>query len=82
MFRLLAIASLAVVATPALATERAHTPQQVSNALKAGCSVQHVHSPAGKTVQQSAIVHCKRDSTVEIARTEPVRNAQPMVGQN
>lgn len=82
MFRLVAIAALTVVATPSLATERAHTPQQVSDALKAGCSVHHVHSPSGKTVQQPAIVHCKRDGSVEIARSEPVRHAQPTVGQN
>ncbi len=82
MFRLLAVAALTVVATPALATERAHTPQQITNALKAGCSVHYVHTPAGKHGQHPAIVHCKRASTVEGARAEPARNAQPAVGLN
>ena len=76
MIRFLVVATLAVIATPALATERAHTPQQVSDALKAGCSVQHVHTPAGKNGQQPAIVHCKRNGNAEAARSEPVRNAQ------
>ena len=46
MVRFIAAAALALIATPALASERAHTPQQVSDAFMAGCSAQHFHAPA------------------------------------
>jgi hypothetical protein len=82
MIRLLAVAALVVVATPALATERAHTPQQVADALKAGCSVQYVHTPAGKNGHQPAIVHCKRGTTLETARNDSTRNIRPTAGLN
>ena len=67
MLRIAIASALIAIAAPALAAERAHNPQQITEALKAGCAVRHVHSPAGKPVQQSAIVHCKRATNVETA---------------
>lgn len=67
MVRFIAVSALALLATPALAAERAHAPHHVSKALKAGCSVHHVHTPAGKTVHQPAIVHCKRGVSIAAA---------------
>ena len=75
MFRFAIVGTLLAVATPAIAAERAHAPHQISDALKAGCKIQVVHTPAGKTVHQPAIVHCKRTTPIEIASTKPARAA-------
>ncbi|AJP73064.1 hypothetical protein [Sphingomonas hengshuiensis] len=69
MIRLFAAAALvAAAATPALAQDRAHGPLQVSEALKAGCSVQQVHVPAGKIGTAPAIVRC--DAATQLARAD------------
>lgn len=82
MVRFIAVSALALLATPALAAERAHAPHHVSKALKAGCSVHHVHTPAGKTVHQPAIVHCKRAATVDAAQVVAPRDVRPATGTN
>ncbi|MEG3175915.1 hypothetical protein U1872_06710 [Sphingomonas sp. RB3P16] len=69
----LATALIATVATPALANRLAHSPAQVSAALKEGCTVQHVHTPAGKIVHSPAIVRCDK---VAVAKTAPTPNVQ------
>ena len=80
MIRIALAATLALIATPALAHERAHNPQQVSDALKAGCTVQAVHTPAGKTVHQSAIVHCKQTRSLETASNRQSPREQRKIG--
>ncbi len=88
MVRFIAVAALALVAMPAHPGGRAHSPQQYTAALKAACSVQHVHTAAGRNGHQPAIRHCKRSGTVEVARAVPVpvpvpaRAAPPAVGLN
>lgn len=68
MVRFLVVVTLAWVATPAFATERAYSPQQIDDVLKVGCSVYDVRAPAGQNGQKLRIVHCKRDGIVEVAR--------------
>ena len=74
MFRTILAAALiapALIATPALANRLAHSPQQVSDALKQGCTVHHVHTPAGKTVQSPALVRCDARSAVAATKAAP-----------
>lgn len=63
--------ALVATATPALANRLAHNPQQVSDALKEGCTVQHVHTPAGKTVHSPALVRCDNRAPLAAAETAP-----------
>ena len=62
---------VATVATPALANRLAHNPAQVTAALKQGCTVQHVHTPAGKLIHSPAIVRCDKAATV--AKAAPMQ---------
>ncbi len=64
MLRLLLVAPLAAIAVPAIAQD-APTPGPiaVSTALSKGCTVQQVHTPAGKTVQNAPIVKCESAQT-------------------
>lgn len=52
----IALAAAALIAIPAAA--ETVKPAHVGEALKAGCSVQQVHTPAGKTVQSAPIIRC------------------------
>lgn len=63
--------ALIATATPALANRLAHSPQQVSDALKEGCTVQHVHTPSGKTVQSPALVRCDNRAEIAAKKTAP-----------
>lgn len=63
--------ALIATASPALANRLAHSPQQVSDALKEGCTVQHVHTPSGKTVQSPALVRCDNRNAMVAAKTAP-----------
>ncbi|WP_448662103.1 hypothetical protein ACG3SL_15690 [Sphingomonas sp. CJ20] len=67
MLKFVLIGALAIAATPAIAQDRAHGPQQVSDALKAGCSVQQVHVPAGKIGSAPAIVRCDAQAQLAVA---------------
>lgn len=59
MLRLLLAAPLALVALPAAAQDApAPGPLAISTALAKGCTVQHVHTPAGKLVHSAPIVNC------------------------
>lgn len=59
---LIAIASLSLAAPVASAEQtRGHHPAAVSAALKAGCQVQQVHTPSGKTVQSAPLIRCSPD---------------------
>lgn len=71
MFRTLLATALIVTATPALANRLAHSPQQVSDALKQGCTVHQVHTPAGKVVQSPALVRCDARAAVATAKAAP-----------
>lgn len=63
--------ALVATATPAFANRLAHSPQHVSDALKEGCTVHHVHTPAGKTVHSPAVVRCDTRAAVTTAKTAP-----------
>ena len=56
---------LATLLAPAQAAH-GHAPiyrsHDISGALRAGCSVQQVHTPAGKIGNQAAIVRCPKVS--------------------
>jgi predicted secreted protein len=59
MLKLVLAGAAIALAAPAIASDRAHNPLQVSEALKAGCKVHQVHVPAGKIATQPAIVRCE-----------------------
>lgn len=82
MFRIAFAVTLVAIASPALATERAHTPHQVSEALKAGCSVQQPHTQSGKIVHQPALVHCKQARTTEAASRDAAPQEKRQSGTN
>ena len=60
---------LVLVSAPALAQDRAHNPQQVSDALKAGCTVQQTHQMSGKVHPAPAIVRCPAKQPAQAAHT-------------
>jgi hypothetical protein len=84
VLKIIAAAALTAVAMPALAQDRAHSPLQVSDALKAGCSVQQVHLPAGKTGSAPAIVRCTETQTAARADALKIssREAQKRVSMD
>ncbi len=61
MLRLLLAAPLALIALPAVAQNTG--PQAVSDALAKGCTIQQVHTPAGKLVHNAPIVKCDQAQT-------------------
>uniref|UniRef100_UPI0035CA2E9D hypothetical protein n=1 Tax=uncultured Sphingomonas sp. TaxID=158754 RepID=UPI0035CA2E9D len=73
MIRIVLAVALVATATPALANRLAHNPAQITAALKEGCTVQQVHTPAGKIVHSPAIVRCDK---VAVAKVAPVPSAQ------
>ena len=62
---------LALTATPAFAQETAHGPREISQALKAGCTVHQPLQIAGKTSYAPAIVHCNKQKVACTARQMP-----------
>lgn len=64
---------LILAPAPALAQDRAHNPQQISNALKAGCKVQQIHQQSGKVHSVPAIVRCAKPSPDQVAAQTPAR---------
>ena len=84
MLKIILAGALTAVAMPALAQDRAHSPLQVSEALKAGCSVQQVHMPAGKTGTAPAIVRCSEAQLAARADAPKIssRDAQKRVGMD
>lgn len=71
MLRLLLAAPLALIALPAVAQEAG--PQTISTALAKGCTVQQVHTPAGKMVHNAPIVKCDQAVSV-LADKQPVES--------
>jgi hypothetical protein len=58
-FAHLLAAAVVASASPAVAGEINHQAR-VGAALRDGCAVQHVHTPAGKLVHSAPIVRCDR----------------------
>jgi hypothetical protein len=78
MLRLLLAAPLALIALPAVAQNApAPGPLAVSTALAKGCTVQQVHTPAGKLVHNSPIVKC--DSAKPILADKQPNEPQAIV---
>ena len=73
---LFAAAALVACAAPASAQAGEINPHaRAGAALRQGCSVQHVHTPAGKTVHAAPIVRCSRADREYAARAADGRRA-------
>lgn len=81
LLKIILTGALVATAVPAFAQDRALNPLQVSEALKAGCTVQQTHLPAGKIGTAPAIIRCsetqvaKADTNKLAARSIPARES-------
>jgi hypothetical protein len=67
----LAVMLVATAATPAFADGLARTPQQIAEAVRQGCVVQHLHTQTGKNLHPTANVWCENRAAVAIAKGAP-----------
>ena len=65
-FACLLFAAVLAGAGPAIAGDINHQAH-IGAALRDGCTVQHVHTPAGKLVHSAPIVRCHRATVVRTA---------------
>ncbi|UIJ45013.1 hypothetical protein LZK98_18475 [Sphingomonas cannabina] len=70
---ILATAGAALTALVALPAADAPRHPHLGAAIKAGCHVQQVHTPAGKPVQSNPIVRCPAKATAQIASADEAK---------